>query len=210
MDSFGARDGGVKAGVLDDSGNDIVFFLGFWGGAFCAGLDWFFVVREFCFARTWLRGRRSTGRVPVLVTGNYCGKGRLLKGPRRRLVARVQHYDIDAAIFSTAVLGIVGGYRMGFGIACRREAAGFDTVAPNEDLDEFRSAGGGELPVGLKTSGMDGDVISVTSERDKPRKFEKRSLKDKPVDFEAYAGAESPGLMKRNLGGSAAHLSGGA
>jgi hypothetical protein len=35
MDSFGARDGGVKAGVLDDSGNDIVFFLGLGWGFLC-------------------------------------------------------------------------------------------------------------------------------------------------------------------------------
>jgi hypothetical protein len=38
MDSFGARDGGVKAGVLDDSGNDIVFFFGILGWGFLCGL----------------------------------------------------------------------------------------------------------------------------------------------------------------------------
>jgi hypothetical protein len=47
-------------------------------------------------------------------------------------------------------------------------------------------------------------------ERDRPRKVEKRSFRNKPVDFEEYAGAESPGLMKRELGGLAERLSGGA
>ena len=35
MDSFGARDGGVKGGVFDDSGNDIVDFWDFWWGFLC-------------------------------------------------------------------------------------------------------------------------------------------------------------------------------
>ena len=51
---------------------------------------------------------------------------------------------------------------MKFGVACRGETTGFESVAFDEDFDEVGGAGGGEFPVRAIASGVDRYVVGVS------------------------------------------------
>ena len=73
----------------------------------------------------------------------------------------LQDDDIHAAVVRAPFGRKVRIDRMKFGVASRRQTIGRKMIARDKHFDEFRGARGGKLPIGLKLSVMDGNVIRV-------------------------------------------------
>src|SRR5882757_9760335 len=72
-----------------------------------------------------------------------------------------QYDDVDATILAAAVGGRVAGDGMKFGVAGGRESMRCEAVVDHEDACHPRGARGGQLPIGLKLIGVDGDIVGV-------------------------------------------------
>src|SRR5262249_52784102 len=91
-------------------------------------------------------------------SGRVAGVG---DGRRLRESWRIQDDDIDAAVAGSAIRRVVGSDRMKLRVTSGREAVGCDLIAIDQQANQVRSAGGGQLPVGSELLVVDGDVVGM-------------------------------------------------
>ena len=73
-----------------------------------------------------------------------------------------EDYDVNAPVLGSALLCVVAGDRVIFGVAGSGQAVGRETVTKEEKTDQFGGASRRKFPIGRHLGGVDGNVVRVT------------------------------------------------
>jgi len=112
-----------------------------------------------------------------------------------------QDNQIDAAVLSAAVGGVVACYGVELGIAGGRDTLGGYGIQIDKEAGDARGASRGEFPVGVEFRGVDGNVVSVALDAQVIKRMAQRGSNLTQDGSDSGLGVAEPELRSRPRAG---------